>query len=175
MCSGQHRRFWDCGPGATWPMHIPRSQGHARAHATSIMVHHVAAVVHKDLWDNGAAAVEAEMLPGPSVSQQMGMWSLSLAPSVGAHGEESPHPHLGDVRALLPPSGTTLSLSVLTARAACGGETGRASEGGVRMCVRRTEPAQGAGQAWWVWAALHLLLCSLGEPVPRLPGAGQGT
>lgn len=66
------------------------------------MVYDVAAVVHEDLWDNGAAALEAEMLPGPSVSHQTGMGSPSLAPSVGAHGEGTPRPHLGDVGALLP-------------------------------------------------------------------------
>lgn len=90
-------------------MHVPRSQSHACTHATSIMVHDVAAVVHKDLWDNRAAALEAEMLPGPSVPHQRGMWSLLMAPSAGAHDEGFPHPHLGEVGALIPPSGTTLT------------------------------------------------------------------
>jgi len=36
------------------------------------------------------------------VSHQVGMWSLSLAPSAGAQGEGSPHPHLADVGTFLP-------------------------------------------------------------------------
>lgn len=60
-------------------------------------------MVHEDLWDNGEAALGAEMLPGPSVSLQMGMWNLLL--TVVTHNEGCSHPHLEALGVLLPPIG----------------------------------------------------------------------